>query len=639
MKTLNRRNFIKTTSMLSLAPHFLLGLQHQGISYATTKIIPLAESLLRKWCRALLEHQINNPNDLTLHGGIYSSGDKGIPGRCADAVYPFLWMAKYSGNSKYIEAAKNVYNWEQHNCSHESGAWCNDPGAPKSWKGITVFGAITKMETINHYSDLLGEKTVSQWKNRTQKAAEWIFENIDINFGNINYPATTPYAMHLAGEMFNKKKYTVKAKKMANEMMCFFTTDNLLYGEGGKEKNEYGLHAIDLGYNVEESLQAMALYAHATENDEMLGKVIKSLKTHLEFMLPNGIWDNSWGTRNFKWTVWGSRTSDGCHPAYYLFADKEPVFAKAVYQNLCCLEKSTHDNVLSSGFHEQLAQVKSSIHHTFEHAKSLTTILNMSQPKIENVYELLPREREYGIKKFESIKTTLFSKGNWRGTVTGYNYDYKLRYVNTHCSGGALSCFYHTKLGLITAASMTEYQRIEGHNMLDADEVKHFMNLTPRVELKRNNGKVFRNISYHNAKIESFEREDAVVIKTESKLVDSQQNTSGLDSPNVNCEYKIQGDTFFISIKTDKSIKQGELKFYLPIVSSSDEKIEMKDREIVIKRVNGNVRVKASQLIKYDTLLSERVYNFIPGVQAFSLQFICNQLHLKPLEIQFCMNE
>ena len=44
------------------------------------------------------------------------------------------------------------------------------------------------------------------------------------------------------------------------------------------------------------------------------------METHLEFMLPDGAWDNSWGTRSFKWTYWGGRTSDGFMGGYYLMA-------------------------------------------------------------------------------------------------------------------------------------------------------------------------------------------------------------------------------------------------------------------------------------------------------------------------------
>lgn len=48
------------------------------------------------------------------------------------------------------------------------------------------------------------------------------------------------------------------------------------------------------------------------------------MNTHLEFMLPDGAWDNSWGTRSFKWTYWGGRTSDGFMGGYYLMAARHP---------------------------------------------------------------------------------------------------------------------------------------------------------------------------------------------------------------------------------------------------------------------------------------------------------------------------
>ena len=73
--------------------------------------------------------------------------------------------------------------------------------------------------------------------------------------------------------------------------------------------------AVDLGYNVEESLQSLVLYGLLEQDEEVLATVTKALTTHAEFMLPDGAWDNSWGTRSYKWTYWGSRTSDGCQAA------------------------------------------------------------------------------------------------------------------------------------------------------------------------------------------------------------------------------------------------------------------------------------------------------------------------------------
>jgi hypothetical protein len=85
----------------------------------------------------------------------------------------------------------------------------------------------------------------------------------------------------------------------------------------------------------------------------------------MEFMLPDGAWDNSWGTRNFKWTWWGSRTSDGCHPAYRLLADRDPRFAEVSRRNLALMAACTHDGLLYGGPHYRAAGYAPCIHHTF----------------------------------------------------------------------------------------------------------------------------------------------------------------------------------------------------------------------------------------------------------------------------------
>jgi len=192
--SLQRRHFLKSSLATSLvAPKLLSPLDWLSKPASTNQneITTLAETLLQQWCHGLLANQTNKPEDLTVHGGIYSPGDKAYLGRCADALYPFCWMASHSGDERFLDAAKKVYNWEQHNCSLDNGAWTNDPGKPRSWNGITVFGAITKLEAIQHYPELLGAETVTAWKNRLHRAAEFVFKSIHIGFSNINFPAVT----------------------------------------------------------------------------------------------------------------------------------------------------------------------------------------------------------------------------------------------------------------------------------------------------------------------------------------------------------------------------------------------------------------------------------------------------------------
>ena len=66
----------------------------------------------------------------------------------------------------------------------------------------------------------------------------------------------------------------------------------------------------------------------------LLSLIERSMSTHLEFMLPDGAWDNSWGTRSFKWTYWGGRTSDGFMGGYYLLSSRHPEYWEAIQRNV-----------------------------------------------------------------------------------------------------------------------------------------------------------------------------------------------------------------------------------------------------------------------------------------------------------------
>ena len=165
--------------------------------------------------------------------------------------------------------------------------------------------------------------------------------------------------------------------------------------------------AIDLGYNVEESLPALVLYAKLINDEELLSAVTRSLHTHLEFMLPDGGWDNSWGTRNFKWTYWGSRTSDGCQPAYALMGDKDPVFYKAALANTKLLQRCTHDGLLYGGPH-LAAHGKCCPVFTIRFVISRPWLqrlrMESSLSKHEYTTASLPREQAYGTKFFATYR-------------------------------------------------------------------------------------------------------------------------------------------------------------------------------------------------------------------------------------------
>lgn len=640
---MDRRTFLKNTavatSSLLLLPGAIGCTRTSAHAADRARMVDLTVKLLEQWCRGLVAHQTYTPDNFITHGGIFSPGDDAYLGRSADSIFPLLWMAKHTGDQKYVDAAKLVYEWEQNNCWHdELGCWFNNPNMPESWKGITVFAAMTKYEAITYYPDLLGEEIIREWKARLYRASEYMYQTLTMNFGNINYPAFGTFAFYSLGKLFNEPRYFKRAEELAEGLSKYFLDDGLFYGEGTRFPNEYGQYPVDIGYNVEESLPALAYYARLSGNRQLYDKVLKSKKAHLEFMLPNGGWDNSWGTRNFKWTLWGSRTSDGCHPGYYMMANEEPVFAEAVYRNLRCLEDCTYENLLHGGPHEFIEGVPPSIHHTFNHAKALVNLLLVTEPDVPYVDRVLPREKVYGTKHFKSVDTILFSKGSWRGTVTAYAMNYRATgTINGHASGGALTMLYNMKQDIVSASSMIEYQRWEQFNMLDEALVEHFMDLTPRLELRIGDNLVFRNICDHGSKLTTTERDDELLISAKSRLVDGNQVSPAAGSPEVSIDYIIKGDVFTIEISMDRAVSDGKLQFVYPVVSSGNDQIRIGNQQLERRSAKGTLTVTSNQ--KMETLLPEgkRVYNFVPGLQAYPLVFDGSELHREKLVLHFAV--
>ena len=304
---MKRRNFIQLSALAGVGLSLPMGglLSYSNNLEHSLEFKNLISGLLKEWCDGMLKLQIVNPSNLHEHGALGCPSCKHIHGRCNDAVYPFLYMADISGDKKYIEAAKLVMLWAENNVSQPDGSWTVVPN-PKSWKGITVFGAIALAEALHYHGHVLDEKTRKDWTKRLAAAGQYIHDTFTISFTNINYGATAIYGLNIIGEVLNNEAFIAKSKELAIGVKSYFTTnDSFLFGECKPSSNKLsakGLHGVDLGYNVEESLNSIVMYALKANDKELLELVTKSLHSHLEFMLPDGAWDNSWANRMYKWS-------------------------------------------------------------------------------------------------------------------------------------------------------------------------------------------------------------------------------------------------------------------------------------------------------------------------------------------------
>jgi hypothetical protein len=621
---MNRKNFLQSTTLAGIG--LTLPITTMLSSCGTDTIEPhsqefkkLTYDLLKDWCDGMVKIQIMNPGDPKVHGMFDCPACDKVHGRMMDAVYPLLAMAKYTGEQKYLDAGIAVLEWAK-NVTLPDGGWSNDLN-PKSWNGITVFGAISLAEALHYHGDLLDKERYRRWKDRLDKAADFVYKKFDaIDVTNVNYGATTIYALNLMGRVLDKPKYLDRSKKLAKEVKAYFTEPNyFLFGEikpSTHKKSAKGLPGIDLGYNVEESLNNIVLYALHENDTELLKLLTKSLNTHLEFMLPDGGWDNGWGTRMFKWTYWGSRTCDGCQPAFAMMAHYNPAFGTAAVRNTELLRRCTNDGLLHGGIHYTSHGIKPCVHHTFAHTKPLASLLDNWDhlPKI-NTASQLPRATADGIKYYSEIDTNLFARGDWRGTVTGYDAIYKDGDYR-QATGGAMSLLYHTKIGLLCAASMAQYKMVEPLNQ-QPNPGEDFP-FTPRIETHKGE-EWYSNIFDRGAILSSQDANGEIQISAKAKLKNELNETVADTASEFKLTYTCSEDSVRINVRTEQQIQESTA-FVLPIISPTGEVVDQpKPNEITIQKPEGLLTIRASVPLKIKEMPKERLFNMVPGAEALPI--------------------
>ena len=407
--------------------------------------------LLKQWCGGLLFNQLDMPGRPEFDGAILCPACHVIHGRCHDAVYPLMTMADRTGDDKYLISAKKLFNWSR-NLLCDDGSIYND--GQSSWNGITVFNTTALHDALFYHGHLLDDKTKAEWEDRLQIMSEWLFTHLRPGMQtNINYFAANACAMALIGHYFGREDYLDLARRLQRYCLNCISENGLLYGEGKPidALTSKGCRAVDVGgYNVEESLPSLYRCSEELNDKEALETVRQSFRSHIEWMLPDGAWDNSVGTRNFKWTYWGSRTSDGCQEALFGLGKDDPVFAEAALRNMRLYERCTHDSIYGTGQHGGLLsggpdyhrhREKACVHHAFCHAKTLAGTLNTSLYDFERCD--LPSDKESGFKYYPELDTWKVSCGPWRADVTAYDFDYM---TGGHPSGGAVSLLWHKDL-------------------------------------------------------------------------------------------------------------------------------------------------------------------------------------------------
>ncbi len=242
----------------------------------------LSQSLSATWAATLLGLQEKD-------GGIRCPGYHNIHGRIGDTIYPFMHMARRTGNARYLDASERLFRWMEANVSQPDGSWLNEKN--DRWKGTTVFTTIALCEALQYHGDLMHASFKKALHDRLRKAGEYISANFTVDYGNINYPISGSYALSLLGTLQDNPAFREKGRSLAEQTKKFFTQKRSFCfwrGHAYYQQSKKGCFSVDLGYNVEESLPSLAMYGLLNKDEELLQLRDGLLQTHMEFMLPDG---------------------------------------------------------------------------------------------------------------------------------------------------------------------------------------------------------------------------------------------------------------------------------------------------------------------------------------------------------------
>jgi hypothetical protein len=306
-----------------------------------------------------------------------------------------------------------------------------------------------------------------------------------------------------------------------------------------------------------------------------------------------------------------------------LLADRNPAFGTAAIRNFQLMRECTHNGLLYGGPHYFAHGVPPCVHHTFTHAKALTTVLNETKSfkKLESGAPL-PREIATGVKEFPEIDTSLAAFGPWRATISGSDWLYHDCF---HATGGALATLYHEKIGPVFVSSLAKYIMAEPNNMQPLPDGVDFP-LAPRVEM-RVGDKWYTNLYDLTAKITCKQYKDQIKFEVETRLVDEKQQDPPGGLMKFSLAYALAAYEVAIWAEPEATVK-GEWSLVLPVISKEGEKVtfdmlagpvpaakvEKPDGWVILE---SNASINHTSIGKMEPAIArDRVFNLVPGMQA-----------------------
>ena len=508
-------------------------------------------------------------------------------GRVVDLAFPFVARWRRTGEARWLDAAAGFVEWAERHTLLPDGCYANDPG--DGWTGTTEFAQISLARALLLAGDALPAALRDRWRGIVRRQAAWLRAWIDPpeRRVNVNYRAAHALAMELAARVLGDGSCRTSGVAQARRALSLVSpADGLLYGECHpmEKVSPRGLHGVDVGYNLEETLPALVEWAELAGDSAALDAALRCARAHLPFVLPDGAIDDSFGTRAHKWSWWGSRTSDGVLPLLAALARRGDATAAARIPAVLDLYErcTTHDGLLAGGLHYEAAGEPPCIHHTFSHLASLEAFL-ASDPAAAPAVRAEPGAAARLV-HFPSTGAHVATVGDWRATFSENDFTFHPD-PSESVGGGCLSLLWHRALGPICAATTARYVRPEPNNMQASRTDPATRCLAPRVETPDG---AFLSVCAHDARVAVREEGGAVVAESEGAL----RSLDGAAGPAFALRHRLAPDGLEIRVRCD-----APARLVLPVVALPDEAVALAPdgRSATVARRGGALALRASR--------------------------------------------
>lgn len=536
-------------------------------------------SLLKRWCDKLSEYEIKHA-DKRIDASYLCPACHVAHGRTGDLIYPYMTLYSATGEEKYLTLAERSVDFTENSLTRPDGGYNNDRG--NRWFGTTAFSALAIGETLTEFGDSIPKALYEKWENIFLRLSDFCYRLFDSFNPVINYRAGAAAIFAMAYNFTKDKKYLDRANEWEIYCRRHVDSEGLLFGETfpNDKITEKGCRGIDMGYNLEESVPLLIMHAYLLNDSEKLDFYKQIFTKHLEFLIPDGAIDNSFGTRHNKWTYFGSRTSDGILSALAKLP-REPIFNKATDRVLSLYEHCSEYDLLALPMANE-ADEPTCIHHTFCHAKALAALYNSHNESFEYSDEtLLPREHGYGVKLFQGGSLALITKDGFTATVNAVDIQ---NYTGAENFGGSLTLLWHKKYGAVCAATMHSYIPSEPLNMQYLVHSVKERCMTPR-----------------------FIKEGYSSDTDKSVTLSSTDSTVKISAEEFGVEYSVTDKGFLITV-------MGDGEYILPIITGPKRKISLEGSTFK----SDNLTVTSTVHPTYD---GELCFNQVSGFIYSELKF------------------